>query len=183
MKEIYFSTDVETDGPIPGPHSMLSFGSAAFFNNKLVDTLYVNLETLEGATGNPDTMKWWGTQPEAWTSCRKDPRPPSEAMPEYVKWVNGVANKFGAQPVFVAYPAGFDFLFMYWYMMRFAGSSPFSFSALDIKSYVAGKLNKPYRECTKKNMPRKWFGTKPHTHNALDDAIEQGDLFCNILKD
>jgi hypothetical protein len=27
--EIYISTDVETDGPIPGPHSMLSFGSAA----------------------------------------------------------------------------------------------------------------------------------------------------------
>jgi len=29
-KEIYISTDVETDGPIPGPNSMLSFGSAAF---------------------------------------------------------------------------------------------------------------------------------------------------------
>ena len=26
--EIYISTDVETDGPIPGPCSMLSFGSA-----------------------------------------------------------------------------------------------------------------------------------------------------------
>ena len=29
-EEVYFSTDVETDGPIPGPHSMLSFGSAAY---------------------------------------------------------------------------------------------------------------------------------------------------------
>lgn len=28
--EIYVSTDIETDGPIPGPNSMLSFGSAAF---------------------------------------------------------------------------------------------------------------------------------------------------------
>ena len=28
MAEIYVSTDVEADGPIPGPHSMLSFGSA-----------------------------------------------------------------------------------------------------------------------------------------------------------
>jgi hypothetical protein len=26
-KEIYVSTDVEADGPIPGPNSMLSFGS------------------------------------------------------------------------------------------------------------------------------------------------------------
>jgi len=28
--ECYVSTDIEADGPIPGPNSMLSFGSAAF---------------------------------------------------------------------------------------------------------------------------------------------------------
>ena len=27
MSEIYVSTDVETDGPIPGPHSMLNRAS------------------------------------------------------------------------------------------------------------------------------------------------------------
>ena len=30
MPEIYVSTDVEADGPVPGPHSMLSFASAAY---------------------------------------------------------------------------------------------------------------------------------------------------------
>jgi len=35
------------------------------------------------------------------------------------------------KPVFVGYPAGFDFLFVYWYLIRFTGESPFSFSALD----------------------------------------------------
>ena len=30
MAEIYVSTDIEADGPIPGPNSMLSFGSAAY---------------------------------------------------------------------------------------------------------------------------------------------------------
>ena len=29
MPEVYVSTDVETDGPVPGPNSMLSFASAA----------------------------------------------------------------------------------------------------------------------------------------------------------
>lgn len=44
MAEIYVSTDVETDGPIPGPHSMLSFGSAACLADKtLVSTFTVNL--------------------------------------------------------------------------------------------------------------------------------------------
>ena len=32
--EIYVSTDVESDGPIPGPNSMLSFASAAFTADK-----------------------------------------------------------------------------------------------------------------------------------------------------
>ncbi len=30
-------------------------------------------------------------------------------------------------------------------------------------------------------MPRRWFEKLPHTHVALDDAIEQGALFCNML--
>jgi hypothetical protein len=66
MSEIYVSTDVETDGPIPGPHSMLSFGSAAYTaEKKLVPTFSANLETLEGATAHPKTAEWWATQAEA----------------------------------------------------------------------------------------------------------------------
>jgi len=30
-------------------------------------------------------------------------------------------------------------------------------------------------------MPSEWFDPVPHTHVALDDAIEQGQLFCNML--
>ena len=53
MTEIYVSTDVETDGPIPGPHSMLSLGSAAYTADKtLVSTFSANLETLPGAGTN-----------------------------------------------------------------------------------------------------------------------------------
>jgi hypothetical protein len=84
-------------------------------------------------------------------------------------------------PVFVAYPAGFDFLFVYWYMIRFVGRSPFSFSALDIKTYAMALLKRNYRESTKRNLPKRWFDPMPHTHVALDDAIEQGALFCNML--
>lgn len=52
-KESYVSTDVETDGPIPGPHSMLSLWSAAYLPEKtLVSTFSANLELLPGASGN-----------------------------------------------------------------------------------------------------------------------------------
>jgi hypothetical protein len=159
MKEIYVSTDVETDGPIPGPHSMLSFGSAAYTADKqLVATFEANLHALPDTHGHPATMAWWETQ-------------------AYVAWLRTLPGK----PVFVGYPAGFDFLFIYWYLIRFAGESPFSFSALDIKTFAMATLGTSFRETTKKRMPDRWFDEVPHTHKALDDAIEQGALFCNIL--
>lgn len=180
MTEIYVSTDVETDGPIPGPHSILSFASAAYRADKtLLGTYSANLHTLPGATGHPETMEWWRTQPEAWRIARENARDPAEVLPEYVTWVDALPGK----PVFTAYPAGFDFLFMYWYLIRFAGRSPFSFSALDVKTYAMAMLKKDYRECTKKRMPRHWFDDLRHTHQALDDAIEQGALFCNMLRE
>ena len=178
--EVYFSTDVETDGPIPGPNSMLSFGSAAFYKGQPIATFSANLHTLAGAGADPDTAKWWAERPEAYAATRLGLQSPEDAMRSYVAWVTSV----GGKPVFVAYPAGFDFLFMYWYMIRFAGESPFSFSALDVKTLAMAAMGKPYRTATKRNMPKRWFPKDlPHTHVALDDALEQGYLFWNILTD
>ena len=178
MNEVYVSTDVETDGPIPGVHSMLSFGSAAYLAEKtLVSTFTANLETLPGAEADPRTMEWWRSQPEAWAAAREHPEPPEAVMPRYVVWLKSLPG----HPVFVGYPAAFDFMFVYWYLIRFAGESPFSHSALDIKTYAMALLKRGYRESVKRNMPKHWFDPLPHTHRALDDAIEQGALFCNML--
>ena len=180
MIEIYVSTDVETDGPIPGPHSMLSLGSAAYTADKqLVATFSGNLETLEHARAHPKTAEWWATQPQAWAACRQDLEAPEAAMRRYIEWVKSLPGK----PVFVAYPAGFDFLFVYWYLIRFVGESPFSHSALDVKSFAMAVMKTNYRDSTKRNMPKHWFDPLPHTHVALDDAIEQGAMFCNMLQD
>src|SRR5690349_12339657 len=157
---------------------MLSFGSAAYTAGKeLLGTFSANLVTLPGAAGHPDTMAWWDTQPEAWAACRRDPEEPAAAMTRYREWLEGLPGR----PVFVGYPAAFDFLFVYWYLIRFAGSSPFSHSALDIKTYAMALLGTDYRATSKRAMPRSWFDDAPHSHVALDDAIEQGALFCNML--
>jgi hypothetical protein len=180
MHEVYFSTDIESDGPIPGPNSMLSFGSVALLPDKTVLGKFTrNLELLPGAAPDPDTAAWWKTKPQAWEACRKDLVDPAVAMKDYVAWVKSINGK----PVFVGYPATFDFMFVYWYMIKFAGESPFSFSALDIKSFVMRHLGTDFRGSTKRNMPKHWFDKVPHNHVALDDALEQGFLFCNILKD
>ena len=178
MPEIYVSTDIEADGPIPGPHSMLSFGSGAFTaDSTLIATFTANLDTLPGAEGHPATMEWWAKNPEAWQACRVNTRPAEIVMPEYLSWLKALPGK----PVFVGYPVAYDFLFVYWYLIRFAGESPFSHSALDIKTYAMALLGKPYRDSVKRNMPTSWFPPAPHTHVALHDAIEQGLLFCNML--
>jgi hypothetical protein len=175
--EIYVSTDVEADGPIPGPHSMLSFASAAYLPDKtLLCTFSANLETLPGATSDPRTMKWWRDFPDAWAACRTDLRPPEQAMREYLHWLQALPGK----PLFLGWPANWDFMWMYWYLVRFTGERPFRENALDVRSYAMGMRKSSYRETSRTYLPKRWFDERPHTHIALDDALEQGTLFCNM---
>ena len=179
MLEIYVSTDVETDGPVAGRHSMLSIGSAAYTaDKKLLSTFSANLETLPEFSADAHTTAWWATQPDAWTACRRDQQNPCEAMKKYLVWLKSLPGK----PVFVAYPAAFDFPFVYWYLTQYAGENPFGHAVIDIKTYAMAVLRKPYRACGKKSMPPAWFDPGKHTHVALDDALEQGSLFCNMLR-
>lgn len=180
MAEVYVSTDIETDGFLPGENSMLSLGSAAYLaDGRVVGTWSVNLETLPGASVNPRTAQFWAAQPVAWAACRRDLRQPAEAMPEYVAWLRALPGR----PVFVGYPVTFDFSFVVWYLARFVGDNPFGFSALDIKSFAMAVLGCEFRQTTKRHMPREWFDSSlPHTHVALDDALEQGALFMNLLR-
>ena len=178
MAEIYVSTDIEADGPIPGPHSMLSFASAVYRSDKtLVATYEANLATLPGAQGHPKTMEWWKTQAQAWAACRSNPREPTVVMPEYLTWLKALTGT----PIFVSYPAAFDFMFVQWYLVRFTGESPFAHAAIDIRTYAMALLGAGYQASGKRRMPKEWFDDLPHTHVALDDAKEQGALFCNML--
>ena len=179
MREIYISTDVESDGPIPGVNSMLSFASVAYRADKTrVTTFVANLELLPGAVSDAKTMEWWKTQPEAWAACRENLKSPQTAMLEYAAWLNALPGA----PVFVAYPMGFDFTFIYWYLIRFNGESPFKHHGIDIRTYSMALLKKTYTQSGKEDMPDRWLdAAPPHTHVALDDAIEQGEMFCNML--
>lgn len=177
--EIYISTDIEADGPIPGPYSMLSFASAAYSANKtLLSTYSANLETLPDAGTHPKTMEWWQQFPDAWAACRREPRAPEAVMREYLAWLQSLSG----QLVFVGWPATWDFMWIYWYLVRFTGERPFREVALDVRSYAMGMRKSEFRRTSRTYLPKRWFdeGLR-HTHVALDDAIEQGALFCNML--
>ncbi len=176
--EIYVSTDIETDGWTPGKNSMLSLASAAFLADKtILSTFTVNLEPLPDACAEPITMQWWTTQTEAYAAVQQNRVAAAIAMPNYCDWLKQLPGKL----LFVAYPVVFDFAFVHYYLQRFASENPFGLATIDIRSYAMGLQNLSYREAIKRNFPPEWFDNRPHTHIALDDALEQGTLFCNML--
>jgi hypothetical protein len=118
-------------------------------------------------------MEFWKANPAAWDATRVDCQAPSVAMPAYSARLKSLPGK----PVFAGYPAAFDFMFVYWYLMRFAGESPFSHSALNVKTFAMAMLRLPYRDSTKRNMPRRWKeDLTPHACGAGRRARARQDL-------
>ena len=182
-EECYVSIDIEADGPIPGAHSMLSLGAAALdAEGVLRDTFAANLEQLDGATEDPRTMRWWASQSSAWEVARADPQPPERAIKRFSTWVEHQHDALGL-PVLVAYPAAYDAMWVEWYCHRFAGSSPLRRRAIDLKTLAMVAMGAGYRTTTKSRLPKHWRPPATHTHVALDDAIEQGELFFNIVRE
>lgn len=191
-RDMYFSVDVETDGDAPGVSSMLSIGIIALDpqTQEECGTFYRVLKRLPEAQPKNATMEFWDQFPEQWVEARRDPVDPKQAMEELVDWVAEMGKQAkrrynmekGPIPVFVAYPAGFDFSFVYYYLHRFLGESVFSFSALDIKSFAMGLLNSGFTEVKKERYPREWDSHNPNPHHALEDARHQADIFRRMLK-
>ncbi len=178
--DVYVSVDIEADGPVPGLNSMLSLGAVALDTQGVeLGTFSVNLQTIQGAVSHPQTMAWWKTQPAAWAACRVDPEAPETALPRFATWL----KKLPGNPVFVAYPASFDFMFVAWYLNRFAQENPFGWAALDLKSYAMAKLGLSFSDTIKRKMPPAWFANeRKHLHIALDDAREQAELLVAMLR-
>lgn len=185
--EIYVSVDIEADGTIPGPYSMSSFGMIAV-----------------GLADQGNLIKIEGTPPSFYAELKpisddfvpaaaavagldrndliENGLDPEVAMKNAAAWVNKLAVTYNARPVFVAWPLSFDWMWMYWYFMQYNGSSPFGHSsALDIKTYWGTKMGLEIRKVGKRGLPAAVRSKSPHTHNALDDAREQGETFWNML--
>lgn len=183
MNEIFVSVDIEADGPLPGINSMLSLGAAAYkisddvTSFEKVATFSANLELAEGASPDEDTMvNFWAKNPEAWDLCRRNPRHPRDVMAEFRLYLSNLPGK----PVIVAYPLGYDFPYIYHYLIRYTGSSPIGFTGIDARSYAMAMRRTPFHETKKSQFPQRWFGPQRHTHVAIDDAEEQGEMFCRM---
>ena len=101
-------------------------------------------------------------------------------MREAAAWVHDRSR--GATPVLVAYPLGFDWSFLAYYFAVFGAGSPFGHSrAFDLKTAVALTTRVPIGRAGRSSLPPSLRGTHPHTHRALDDAIEQAEILSALF--
>jgi DNA polymerase III alpha subunit (gram-positive type) len=179
------SVDVETTGPIPSDFSMIQLGAVAYSSEEeneigIFDRV---LKELPNASREATTMKFWKNEaPDIWSGIMRridkdvaDPDPET-VMKDFVKWVETFEH-----PSFMGYPATFDFGFVNWYIFHFVGYSPLSWSGQDLKTMISDVLDLPFRQSTKKRLPKEWLrGLPKHTHDAVDDARGQGQLFFRV---
>ena len=124
----FVTTHVHTDGPIPGPHSLLTLTSAAFTGDGVpVSTFTTNVRELPGATLHPIALSHWRARADDWLHTRRASRPPAPAMTDYSRWI----AQLPGSPTFVADPTRPDYLFVYWYLQRFTGRWPFAGTLLE----------------------------------------------------
>jgi ribonuclease T len=73
--------------------------------------------------------------------------------------------------------AAFDWAFVNYYFQHYLDENPFGFGGIDIKSYFMGMSGRTWDNVRSSRIPSNFKGSASHTHNALDDAIEQGEMF------
>ncbi|MGO9436414.1 MAG: exonuclease domain-containing protein [Terracidiphilus sp.] len=170
MREVYISVDVEAAGPLPPTYSMLSLGAVAVDDAQA--TFYVEFKPLNDKSV-PAAMKVVGRTLEDFARAGRDPK---DAMVAFRDWLGSVAKT--GKPVFVGFNATFDWAFVNFYFHHYLGENPFGIGGIDIKSYYMGLSRGSWEDTRSSRIPKAFKdSSRRHTHNALDDAIEQADMF------
>jgi len=184
--DLYLSLDVEADGPVPGRFSMLAMGlcAAGRFDGARFEaldpeehTFYRELRPVAPEC-DPQALAVSGLDRQGLV---REGAHPTGAMADVAQWIAEVAGQ--AQPVVCAFPAAFDWSFFWWYMVTYGPQDPpltFS-SCVDMKTMLAMRGGRTLSRSGKNELPDELRPARPHTHNALDDAIEQAELFVRLF--
>ena len=176
LPELYLAVDVEADGPIPGPYSMISLGMAVTGRPDLA--FYTELRPISDDFV-PEALAVSGLDRDR---LMREAPPAKEAMRAAASWVNGL-RRIG-RPVFLAAPAVWDGMFVHWYFVRYIGRNPFGMtgSGVDLRSYWMGATGCEWTQTHKGKIKRALGLTGvPHTHHAGEDAAELAQVFAAVL--
>jgi DNA polymerase III epsilon subunit-like protein len=175
LHEGYVSVDVETAGPHPSRYALLSIGACLVSDpgrNFYIELQPTSMEAQETAL----LISRLSMEELAQNGV-----PAEQAMARFEAWLTAEIPD-GQQPVFVAFNAAFDWMFVNDYFHRFLGRNPFGHSALDIKAYYMGQQGVRWSETSMRHVAALNPQSRPLTHNALSDAQEQARLFEGLLQ-
>jgi ribonuclease T len=170
----YISVDVETAGPNPGTFSLLSIGACTVFPPR--KEFYIELKPVT-ANYIPEALEVTQMTLADLEERGVDPR---EAMRQFSGWARAAVPE-GSAPIFVGFNAPFDWMFVNDYFLRFLGDNPFGHNALDIRAYFMGLTGSRWSEASLKDVSHHYLENRLLSHHALQDAIDQADIFLKLL--
>jgi DNA polymerase III epsilon subunit-like protein len=172
--ETYISIDVETAGPNPSNYSLLSIGACDVFDTQ--KTFYIELKPVN-ENRITSALEISGLD---WQHLLSYGLPPTEAITKFANWVKKF-DQAGTYPIFVAFNAPFDWMFVNDYFQRYLGYNPFGHTALDIKALYMGLHGVSWQETKMQYVSRRYLNSQSLSHNALQDALDQAKIFRKIL--
>jgi DNA polymerase III alpha subunit (gram-positive type) len=162
----YIMIDIESDGPIPGDYSMISFG-AVIVNKNLSKTFYGKLKPISDKYIDK-ALEVSGLTREQ-TLSFDDPK---ETLLKFEKWIK---ENCIDKPIFISDNNGFDWMFICWYFHHFLERNPFGFSSMNLGSFYKGLIKNVFENF-------KHLRKTQHTHNPVDDAIGNAEAFLTIIE-
>jgi DNA polymerase III epsilon subunit-like protein len=172
-RETYVSVDVETAGPHPCRYSLLSIGACLVSNPS--EGFYVELQPVND-NAVPSALAVTGL---SLSRLARTGVPPEDALLRFEAWLSDVVPA-EHHPVFVAFNAPFDWMFVNDYFHRYLARNPFGHSALDIKAFYMGKTGVSWAQTSMKYLNDRYLGGRQLAHHALRDAQDQAELFVQI---
>ena len=172
--ETYISVDVETGGPVPGIHPLLSLGACVVGDAE--QTFYAELKPRPNTVSVQAALDATGLDPEQFAICGQEP---VGAACRFAQWVAEVSAE--SRPVFVAFNAPFDWAFVVRFFHEANVENPFGFSALDIKAFYMGLHGTTWDQTRSSQLPNAYALRPDREHHALSDAVAQAASFARML--
>jgi DNA polymerase III epsilon subunit-like protein len=174
LSEMYISVDIETAGPNPGRYSLLSIGACTIDARR--STFYVEVQPVN----NEITPESFAIHRLDLEQLRQKGLPPRIALEKFESWILSNLSS-SSRAIFTAFNAPFDWMFINDYFHKYLGRNPFGHSAIDIKSFFMGLTGVYWSLTSMRFIGKRYLGGKALSHNALEDALNQADIFEQML--
>lgn len=173
MSENYICVDVETAGPNPADYAMLSIGAVRVAEPER--GFYIELlPDRDKQTDEAESVHGLSLERLA-----REGTPPAQAMTRFAEWLRQVGG--AREPIFVAFNAPFDWMFVNDYFHRYLGSNPFGHRALDMKALFMGLHHTAWGDTSFHQVSSHYGLQTSLPHYALEDARRTAEVFAAMM--